>query len=98
MCALFHGRSLGELPVGAAIHQQQLQSCEADDFVADVEAVMRQAQVRRLPVTDAQGVLVGMVSLADLSREAARQQPLSDPEVTEVEVNQTLAAICAIRL
>lgn len=76
------------------VAQVMTSDCETDDALADVEETMRRARVRRLPVIDAQGVLVGMVSLADLSREAARQHPLPDREVTETEVNETLAAIC----
>jgi len=36
-----------------------------------------------------------IVSLADLAREAARGQSLKIPEITENEVGDMLAAICA---
>jgi len=55
---------------------------------------MRDARIRRLPVLDDQGALLGILSLADLAREAAREQTRAYREVTEVEVNDTLAAIC----
>jgi CBS domain-containing protein len=95
MCALFRGEPLAQLTVGEAIKHQKLRACEQDDSVSTAAEIMRQAQVRRLPVIDAQGVLVGMVSLADLSREAARQEPLADKEITDQEITQTLAEICA---
>jgi len=41
-----------------------------DDDVAAITQKMSDAQVRRLPVVDADDRLVGMVSLGDLSREA----------------------------
>ena len=41
-----------------------------DDDVQDVASKMSEAQVRRLPVLDAQDRLCGIVSLGDLSREA----------------------------
>jgi CBS-domain-containing membrane protein len=40
-----------------------------DDDVQDVAAKMSDAQVRRLPVLDAQDRLCGIVSLGDLSRQ-----------------------------
>jgi len=42
---------------------------DTDDYTS-VAQQMSDAQVRRLPVVDAHGKLVGMVSLGDLSREA----------------------------
>jgi CBS domain-containing protein len=40
-----------------------------DDDVADIAKRMCEEQVRRLPVTDEQGRLCGIVSLGDLARE-----------------------------
>ncbi len=42
-----------------------------EDDVAAIAQKMSDAQVRRLPVVDGDGKLVGMVSLGDLSREAS---------------------------
>ncbi|HMI39955.1 MAG TPA: CBS domain-containing protein [Sphingomicrobium sp.] len=42
-----------------------------DDEVSTVARRMSEAQVRRLPVLNADGNLVGIVSLGDLSREAS---------------------------
>ena len=42
-----------------------------DDEVSTVAQRMSEAQVRRLPVLNADGNLVGIVSLGDLSREAS---------------------------
>ena len=41
-----------------------------DDEIEDVANRMSEAQIRRLPVIDAQEMLCGIVSLGDLSREA----------------------------
>jgi CBS-domain-containing membrane protein len=47
--------------------------CARDsDDAQSVAQQMSEAQVRRLPVLDADDKLVGMVSLGDLSREADR--------------------------
>ena len=42
-----------------------------DDDVSAIASRMSEAQVRRLPVVDANDKIVGMVSLGDLSREAS---------------------------
>lgn len=68
-----------------------------DEMLADAEAVMRDAQVRRLPVLDEQQRLVGLISLADLARAAARQHGSKRRSVTERELGETLEEICAIR-
>jgi CBS-domain-containing membrane protein len=50
-------------------------------------------RIRRLPVVDEDGALVGMISLADLAQEAARERTAASKEITETEVGDTLAAI-----
>jgi CBS domain-containing protein len=42
--------------------------CRPEDDVRDVEQVMADKQVRRVPVVDARGCCVGMVAQADLAR------------------------------
>lgn len=96
MCALFKGRPLSQLTVSEAISdQQQVYVCQEDDSLAQAEELMSSARVRRLPVIDGSGALVGVISLADLAREASRQQDLSDREISDAEVHETLAHICA---
>ncbi|MFT3859027.1 MAG: CBS domain-containing protein [Aquabacterium sp.] len=41
--------------------------CFEDDTIEDVQAKMREAQIRRVPVVDKDRHLVGMLSLADLA-------------------------------
>ena len=94
MCALFEGKPLHELRVAQAM-ANRLITCRPDDTLADTEAIMRRARIRRMPVTDYNDKLVGLISLADLAREAHREQTLPHREITEVEVTQTLAAMCA---
>lgn len=93
MSALFKGRPLHELHVSDAM-SRQLQACRPGDSIADAEKTMSQARIRRLPVVDEQGALVGMISLADLAREAARENTAPTREISETEVGDTLAAIC----
>ena len=93
MAALFKAQPLYELRVADAM-SRQLQACRPADSLIDAENTMRKARVRRLPVIDEQGLLLGMISLADLAREAARENHSPKQEITEMEVGDTLAAIC----
>ena len=47
-----------------------VRSCKADDSVKDVMDVMGREQVRRMPIVDDRGELVGIVAQADLVLEA----------------------------
>jgi CBS domain-containing protein len=58
--------------------------CAPDDDVQYVERIMEERQVRRVPVVDARGVCVGMVSQADVVRAADRSAQVSDREVARM--------------
>ena len=75
----------------------ELFSCSPDDMVGDAEEIMRSRQVRRLPVVDELGRLAGIISLADIVREAQREQGRRSKEVVADEVASTLASICQPR-
>jgi CBS-domain-containing membrane protein len=72
-------------------------SCSAEDTLAATEEIMRSRQVRRLPVLDTQGRLAGIISLADLVREAQRERGGRRQDVVSEEVASTLASICQPR-
>ena len=55
--------------------------CEASDDIDAVERVMKEHQVRRVPIIDANGSLVGIVAQADLALE---DRAADDREVGEV--------------
>jgi CBS domain-containing protein len=69
MAAFFQGKPLGELKVADAM-SRGIRVCMLDDRPEDVELLMREQRIRRVPVTDTSGALVGIVSLADLARAA----------------------------
>jgi CBS domain-containing protein len=93
MSALFQGKALHELRVSNAM-SRVLEACRPSDSLADAEKTMSEARIRRLPVVDDKGSLVGMITLADLAREAARERAVGKSDVTEEAVGDTLAAIC----
>jgi CBS-domain-containing membrane protein len=96
MAAYLRGRPLAELPVHGAM-SHELHACSPEDSIEEAEALMRRAQVRRLPVVDASGQLVGIVSLSDLARAAEAGRGPKQALRGEAEVGATLAAICAPR-
>ena len=55
---------------------------------------MRETAVRRLPVIDESERVVGLLSLADLAREAIRQRGAMNRDITVGEVGLVLASIC----
>jgi CBS domain-containing protein len=93
MSALFQRKPLQELRVADAM-AKNVRACAPGDSLEAAEKTMRAARIRRLPVVDEEGALVGMISLADLAREAAREQSQGQPEITETEIGGTLASIC----
>jgi CBS-domain-containing membrane protein len=56
---------------------------------------MREKQIRRVPVVDAAGELLGIVTLGDLARCA--QQSAFQKTVGGLAITKTLAAICEPR-
>ena len=93
MCALFEGKPLHNLRVGQAMGKR-VHACRPADTLGVAERAMAEARVRRLPVLDEHGALVGMISLADLAREAARETTSPRQEIMGSEIGDTLAAIC----
>jgi CBS domain-containing protein len=93
MSALFEGKSLSELRVADAM-ARQVQVCRPGDSFADAEESLRTGQLRRLPVVDDEGALIGIITLADLAREATRERKARVKDITEAEVGDTLARVC----
>jgi CBS domain-containing protein len=70
-----------------------VRTCRASDDVAEAEQTMQSAQVHRLPVVDDAGQLLGVLSLADVAQEAAREAGAKRQEVSAREIGETLVAI-----
>ena len=93
MAAYIQGRALRDIQVSTAMSDNPL-SCSSEDTIATAENLMRDKTVRRLPVIDNDGRLVGLLSLNDIAREAARQRRNGKKEVSDAEVGETLSALC----
>lgn len=97
MAAYTQGGALRALLVSSAM-SKKVHSCKPEDPLAAAEELMRTRRIRRLPVTDAEGHLVGVISLNDIAREAQGERTRAKKEVTSGEVGLTLATICSPRL
>lgn len=91
MAAYLGGETLAAIPVSTAM-AAGVWSCAPGDGLDDVEDVMSRNRIRRLPVIDDDGVLVGIITLGDLAR-ASRGMGT----ITSSEVVSTLIAVSAPR-
>lgn len=96
MAAYTQGRPLFEIPVSIAM-QRDVRACGPKDTIRQVLKILETNQLHRLPVVDEHDHLIGVVSFADVAREAARQHTRSAREVTADEIADALEAVCAPR-
>lgn len=94
MAAYTTGRPLSELLVSLAM-SKNLITCSPDDRIRDVERLMREAQIRRIPVVDMAGALVGIITLGDIALHG-KSNPFRMP-MDSVGVINTLADILVPR-
>jgi CBS domain-containing protein len=95
MATWMQNRSPAAIPVADAM-SREVYTCSPAQSVTTAERLMCSRQVRRLPVVDADGRPVGILSLADLVREAER--PLGRThKIVPKEIAATLAEICQPR-
>jgi len=92
MAAYTQGRTLPNLLVGSAM-SRDVKACTPITTLEEAAHEMANAQVRRLPVVDGSRQLLGMLSLADLAREAARKPASKGGRPALALVGHTLAAI-----
>lgn len=94
MAAYTTGRSLADLRVGEVMCTR-LAHCQPTDSVEAAERLMREKQIRRVPVVE-DNRLVGMLSLNDVAVAGMSGKTRRD-SVSAQEVGETLAAICSHR-
>jgi CBS domain-containing protein len=96
MAAYTQGRALSGIEVRRAM-ATTVRACASGDSIDTALETMAMNQLHRLPVVDRDGRLVGLLSLADAAREAAREHARTPKEVTEVRIGEVIEAICAPR-
>lgn len=94
MAAYTQGVLLSESSVERAMASGAY-TCDATDEVSAAEKLMREQQVRRLPVVDGGGRIVGIISLGDVARQADRERASKSKkrQVKDTEIVETLGAI-----
>ena len=65
------GRTPDGCRVGDVMSASELHTCTPDDDVDDVMEEMGREQVRRIPIVDERGMLLGIVAQADVVRKAS---------------------------
>jgi CBS domain-containing protein len=94
IAAYTRGLALSAVSVGSAM-SKSLYSCTPDAKISEIERLMRLHQVRRLPVVDVFGTLVGIVTVSDLARAVSTRRVAGI--VSASGVAKTIADICAHR-
>ena len=82
----------GEIRVGEVM-SGELHSCGPDDDIHMALQTMREAKIRRLPVTAKNGTLVGVLSMDDILFRAEPRSPGKEPELSCDEVVRTFRLI-----
>lgn len=94
MAAATKHQAACSIPV-ADVMTRTVVTCRASDSVGKALARMAEHRVRRVPVVDDEGVLVGVLSLADLIGKAAGSPGREHAEpVTDAAVLSALRSIC----
>lgn len=94
MAAYTQGRSLDTILVNAAMSRHVV-AVHSGQAVEDLEQLMADHKIRRIPVIDHAGRPIGIVSLGDVARESA--QPDTNLAQRAPKLAHTLAAICSPR-
>lgn len=93
MAAYTKGRTLGAIHVRSSMGKD-VAACSPEDTLEAALSVMKKARVRRLPVTERNGKLVGILSMNDLARETWREIESGDRHAITTDLAGALGAIC----
>src|SRR5947209_462201 len=92
MAVATQNRLASEITVGE-VSSGHVQTCRPDVDVRDALDVLRREQLRRLPVTDEEGRLVGILSLADIVRHSKKGESKRQKHVPHKDVMRTFKAL-----
>jgi CBS domain-containing protein len=92
MAAYTQGRPIQEIPAWSVM-SRNLHTCHADDSIERAEQIMREHRVRRLPVIDGGGRLVGVLSLSDIARHLRLVGTATTRGLDPQEISLTLEAV-----
>ena len=94
MAVFFQGMPMSEIRV-SRVMSRQLFVCSSDDDLSSAETIMSDKKVRRLPVLNEEGRLVGLISFSDIAERADQEhaQRAKPRAVTDAQVARLAAAI-----
>ena len=90
--ALHHDKRLREIPV-REVMERNVVTCRPHNTVSDAEEIMRENHIRRLPVVDPFGVLLGILSLDDIAQHSVSSTLGRKPDLPPEDVGTTLEGI-----
>jgi CBS-domain-containing membrane protein len=96
MAAYLQGKLLSEARV-FTVMARDVETIGPEDSPVMAEFAMQRRQVRRLPVVDEHGRLLGIVSLGDMAHFMAAEQSFGSDGMTWSAVAHTLAAVSTPR-
>jgi CBS domain-containing protein len=85
MAAYTRGARLRDVAVGSTMAHDPA-SCRPGDSIESALSTMRKRQVRRLPVLDAAGGLLGLISFMDIARGAVSQARVKSGRLSHEEI------------
>jgi CBS domain-containing protein len=94
MAAYTQSRALDEILVNSAMARKVV-SARPDARLGQIEQLMAQHQLRRIPIVDGDGLPIGMVSLNDVA--IASAGPRTEVPHAATRLTHTLASICRPR-
>ena len=94
VAVFFRGVPISEIRV-SEVMSRQLFTCSSDDDLASAEKIMSDKKVRRLPVLNKEGRMVGLISFSDIAERADQEHAERTTQrcVTDAQVARLAAAI-----
>ena len=75
--AVAEGKDISETTVGETM-SEHLYTAEPEDFVFEAVRTMGERQVRRIPIVDNEGILQGIIAMADIALEMEDQREIAE--------------------
>jgi CBS domain-containing protein len=96
MAAYLQNRPIDQIFVSSAM-SPAVHGCGPDDTLEVAEQIMREHQVRRLPVLTFDNQVLGILSLTDIACVVAEGKRPHGPGMSPAAIEATLAAVCRPR-
>jgi CBS domain-containing protein len=93
MSAVLNHKPLWDISAGEVIGSREVFTCHANDDIQAALAVMQSQHIRRMPVVDGDGRLLGLLSIDDIVARSAQPKGKRPPPVTFEETITTLKAV-----